>query len=75
MYSFKAYELIVACIIIVIMPRSQKGSKNPKAILKEEEIFTIRNLYKNKSYSQIALGVTFGVNQSTISRIVRGKRW
>ncbi len=57
------------------MPRSQPGYKNGKSTLKIEEVYVIRKLYQQKSYSQIALGITYGVHQSTISRIVRGKRW
>ena len=60
------------------MPLRKKdhtGQKNPNATLKREEVFIIRKLYHQKSYSQIALGITFGVDQSTISRIVRRKRW
>lgn len=57
------------------MPRSQKGTNNGRAVLNEIQIATIRRLYAEKSYSQIALGITFGVHQSTISRIVRRQRW
>ena len=54
---------------------SRKGSKNPNSKLDITEVETIQMLYKEKDYSQIALGITFNVHQSTISRIVRGKRW
>lgn len=55
--------------------KSRRGSKNPNAVLDIVQVETIRKLYKEKSYSQIALGITFNVSQSTISRIVSGQRW
>ncbi len=57
------------------MPRSQKGTNNPSATLNDIQIETIRRLYKERSYSQIALGITFGVHQGTISKIINRKRW
>ena len=55
--------------------QSHPGSKNPRAVLDEIKVLTIRRLYGEKSYSQIALAITFGVSQSAISRIVRRQRW
>jgi len=55
--------------------KNHKGSKNPMAILNETQIAIIRQLYKDGSYKQITLAATFSVHQSTISRIVRRKRW
>lgn len=52
-----------------------KASDNPRTNLNIEEIETIRRLYYERSYSQISLGITFDVHQSTISRIVRKKTW
>lgn len=55
--------------------RSLVGSKNPRALLNDVEVLTIRRLYKEKSFSQTALAVTYGVNQTQISRIVLRKAW
>jgi DNA-binding MarR family transcriptional regulator len=55
--------------------QSHTGSKNPMALLNEVQIVTIRKLYSEGSYKQIALAATFGVNQSQISRIINRKRW
>lgn len=57
------------------MHLERKGEKSPNHKLNKEHIYIIRELYKEKKNSQIALGVLFGVNQSTISRIVRKKNW
>lgn len=55
--------------------KSHAGSKNPRALLDETQVITIRRLYKERSYSQYTLAITFGVSQSTISHIIRRQRW
>jgi NUMOD4 motif-containing protein/HNH endonuclease len=55
--------------------RSLVGSKNPRALLSDVEVLTIRRLYEEGSYSQTALAITYGVEQTQISRIVLRKAW
>lgn len=55
--------------------RSLVGSKNPRALLDDVEVLTIRRLYKEGSFSQTALAITYGVDQTQISRIVLRKAW
>lgn len=57
------------------MSRSQPNEMNGRSKLKKEHVYVIRKLYAERKNSQIALGVLFGVSQSTISRIVRNLRW
>lgn len=55
--------------------RSLVGSKNPRALLNDVNVRTIRRLYQEKCHSQAELALLFGVNQTQISRIVRGEHW
>lgn len=51
-----------------------RGEKSPVAVLSGRQVREIRKLLDSGS-TQNALAETFGVNQSTISRIRTGKRW
>ncbi len=53
--------------------RSAHGELSGGAKLRDEEIFEIRSLARAESQREIAR--RFGVNQSTISRIVNFKNW
>lgn len=52
-----------------------RGSNNSNALLKEEQVISIRKEYAAGKISQEALGKKYGVPQVTISAIVRGKNW
>lgn len=51
-----------------------KGSNNPKAKLKEDDVRLIRNELCKK-YTNIELAEKFGVNVTTISNIINMKTW
>lgn len=51
------------------------GEKHPRAKLTCEDIATIRKLYAEERVSQKQIAAKFGVDPSSISRIVRGKQW
>ena len=55
--------------------RSLVGSKNPRALLDDVKVQTIRRLWEEGSYSQTELAATFGVDQTIISRVVLRKSW
>lgn len=52
-----------------------KGERNPSAKLSENEIRTIRRIYKTGKYSQNRIAEMFGVYQTGISHIVTRKVW
>lgn len=54
---------------------SPKGTGNAAAKLSEEDIAKIRNLYASGGWSQQGIANIFGVHQTAISAVVRGKRW
>ena len=54
---------------------SPKGTGNAAAKLREEDVPKVRNLYATGQWSQQAIADIFGVNQTTVSAIVRGKKW
>jgi predicted XRE-type DNA-binding protein len=51
------------------------GETHHNAILTQEDVLQIRDLYATGSYSQYMLADKFGVQQPQISRIVNGERW
>lgn len=53
------------------------GEQHPNSKLKDSDIVYIRGHYKrgDVTYDDKALAIKFGVDQSTISDIVRGKTW
>ena len=55
--------------------RSLVGSKNPRALLDEVKVLTIRRLYEAGGVSQASLAKEFGVHQTIISRVVRRQSW
>lgn len=55
--------------------RTARGERSGSAKLTQSEMEQIRRRYAQGNVSQKELGQTFGVNPSTIQRIVAGKRW
>ena len=53
---------------------SAKGEKNPHARLTEEQVVEIRNLY-SEGWTQVRLAERFGIDQTSVSRIVLRKSW
>ena len=51
------------------------GEKNPQSKYREQDIRIIKKLYDDGFYSQAQIAKMFNTNQSSISRIVLGKRW
>ena len=51
--------------------RTNRGSRNPRAVLDEDKVRSIRR----DSRSQSAIAAEYGVDQSTISNVIRGKHW
>jgi len=52
----------------------RKGSKNSRAILKEDDILKIRKLFETK-LTQTEIGKMFGVSYEVIGMIKRGRNW
>jgi DNA-binding XRE family transcriptional regulator len=50
----------------------QKGVKNIRNRLTEEDVMDI---YNSEHVSQTALGKRYGVSQSTINHIIKGRTW
>lgn len=55
--------------------RSASGSRNGNAKLSDADVQLIHTLYKPRDFSQRKLARIFGVNQSTIRRILVGETW
>lgn len=53
----------------------QLGEENPTAKLTEERVREIRRLYRPRRVTLEMLSKRFGVSESTISAIIRRKRW
>jgi hypothetical protein len=53
----------------------QRGEKNGHHKLTSDQVMEIHQLYSSGGYTQTALGRRFGVDQTQIGRIVRGKKW
>lgn len=51
-----------------------RGEKHPKAVLSEKDIEEIRYCYETKGETQNSLAKRFNTTQSSISRILNGKR-
>lgn len=54
---------------------SVKGSRAGRAKLSEEQVLEIRRRYTAGEGSQQTIADDFGVSQSLVTRIVRGKNW
>lgn len=55
--------------------KDHRGDKNPHAILNRINVYIILRLHQEDGVSQKELATTFGVNQSSISRIVNRQSW
>jgi hypothetical protein len=53
----------------------QRGEKNSQAKLDAETVIAIRAAYASGGVTLRDLGKQFGLHQSTIGYIVKGKRW
>jgi len=54
---------------------TQKGERNPGAVLTADIVRQIRVAYANKLGSQSALGQQFGISRSQCGAICRGEAW
>jgi len=57
------------------MSKAKHGESHPNSKLTENQVFEILDLYYNKSKTQTDIAKNFPVNDRTISKIVKGKRW
>jgi hypothetical protein len=55
--------------------RGIRGEQCPWSPLTEKAVREIRALWETGVFSQAAIGAMYGVNQSCVSEIVRGKTW
>lgn len=55
--------------------KSMKGEENNLSILTEKQVFEIRKMYVPYKISYKKISRKYGVNVSTIERIIRGKTW
>ena len=54
---------------------NQKGSKNVKAKLKEEDVIDIREVYSSKSANIQSICKIYNISKSTVYRIISRKSW
>lgn len=59
----------------LIKSQCQQGSNNGNCRLSEQDVYAIRQLYREGDYTQVELAERFKVSTVHISRIVNGKRW
>lgn len=57
------------------MVQKGRGGIHSPYKLTEDDVRAIRQHYTTEHISQEKLGAAFGINQRTVSRIVRGKNW
>jgi hypothetical protein len=62
-------------IDMIVKGRSTAGEKHASAKVTEAEVVEIRALYASGTFSQKALGKSFGLSQMSIGRIVNRKYW
>jgi hypothetical protein len=57
--------------------RQAHGERNGRAKLTDQDVRNIRRLYHRgtRNFGQVALSQRFGISQTGISEIVRGKKW
>jgi DNA invertase Pin-like site-specific DNA recombinase len=55
--------------------RGVYGSRSPHARITEEQVVEMRRRYAAGDVTQHELAEEFGVNQTTISRIIHLRRW
>ena len=63
------------CKDIVLFKKTFEGSRNPSCKITEEEVRQIKNLLRERTLSQEKIGSMFGLAQTTVSAIKRGKVW
>lgn len=56
-------------------PSKVQGTSNGESKLSDDDVAEVRRLYSTERWTQKSLGEHFGVSQSAISRITRGKGW
>jgi predicted XRE-type DNA-binding protein len=56
-------------------PVPKRGSANPMAVLDEEQVWAIRHMIRNGSFTQPQIREAYGVSQMTINRIARFETW
>jgi len=54
---------------------SAEGEHNPRAILTNEEVKDIKNLYLTAQHSYADIARRFGVRKSTVQSIINTGRW
>ena len=55
--------------------RSYKGSKNPNAVLNEEKVLQIRQLFDTEGKSAVDLAQLFAINLWIIKKVVYRQQW
>lgn len=55
--------------------RNQLGSKNRMAVLTEDDVLKIKEIYTTTKCTQYKLAELFNVSKQTINNILRGKSW
>lgn len=51
--------------------RQSAGQEHPPAKLTDQDVVEVRRLWSTRDYTQDEIGRTYGVTQSTISKIIR----
>ncbi len=54
---------------------SCRGSRNGSAKLTESQVSEIKRLHRTGKYTQKKLSAEFGINQGSVSAIIRGEKW
>ena len=65
----------IHAIIVLGLEAANKGSRHPFAVLDEDKVLEIRNLYATGQYYMRELAVRFGVCRAVITDIVNHRTW
>lgn len=70
-----SHEINMADMVVKGRSSRKLGERNGRAELSEDDVRAIRERYASGNVSQTALSTAYGVDQTTISKIVRRKLW
>lgn len=55
--------------------KDMRGTKNPRAILTENDVPEVRRLYATGEFTQLEIAQRFGVSRSAVCCLLRGASW
>lgn len=55
--------------------KGEHGEKNPRSLLKTDDVLRIKTLYTIEGYTQRKIADKYNISQTHVSDIISGKRW